>query len=81
MKPEQLPAQLLGEAVLEAAEELFLIAGCPEDFCIQHISGDTAIFGGFNRVIWTPMKGFRLDPSYCTVGFVNAVGPRLKRGE
>ncbi|MDA8137015.1 MAG: hypothetical protein M0036_00055 [Desulfobacteraceae bacterium] len=59
----------LGMAVYEAAKELFEACGAGEDFCVQHLSGTSAVFGGTNRVIWSPVAGFTLDASYCTERF------------
>jgi hypothetical protein len=52
----------VGAAVAEMAYSLFLDLGIKDDFCVQ--SG--IVFGGWNRIIWTPMNGFVLDEPYCT---------------
>lgn len=40
-----------------------------DDFCVQSFSGEAIVFGGTNRLIWTPAHGFRPDRSYCTPKF------------
>ena len=59
----------IGILVAEAASELFNDCGASDDFCIQHV-GQRAVFGGRNRVIFDPIKGFFLDVNYCTDQFI-----------
>ncbi len=61
----------LGTVILDKAQEIFELCQAPDDFCIQHIHGEGAIFGGWNRIIWRPEKGFYPDPSYCSQRFLN----------
>jgi len=60
----------LGEAVLYEAMAIFDHCQAPDDFGIQHIHSEGAIFGGTNRLIWRPAQGFWPDPSYCTKRFL-----------
>jgi len=54
----------LGGCLHEAALEVWLAGGLPEkDFCVQAI-GSCAVFGGLNRVQWSPEFGFRLFRSH-----------------
>jgi len=56
--------------IIEAAATYF--EECPEDFCLQNFNGyDCFVFGGTNRLIWTPLRGFKPDPSYCTKQFLD----------
>jgi hypothetical protein len=66
----QQTASQLGEVVLDQAEALFESCGYAEDFCVQFIGHDHAIFGGANRVIWTPAKGFHPLRGSCTTAFL-----------
>ncbi len=58
----------IGFQVVEAAMEYFV--ECPEDFCLQNMSGETIVFGGTNRLLWTARHGFRPDRSSCTEKFL-----------
>ena len=62
--------------IAHAAFDVYEEAGCPNDFCIQSMDGFTTevplIFGGTNRLLWTPWKGFVPDVSYCNDGFLDA---------
>ncbi len=51
-------------------EALCIWEECPFDFCIQHQTEDSIIFGAVNRVIWTSKHGFNIDESYCTKRFI-----------
>lgn len=42
----------------------------PTDFCVQLVTPDCIVFGGVNRLIWTPAHGFKPDRSYCTPAFL-----------
>jgi hypothetical protein len=44
---------------------------CPGDFCVQHVDPNGIIFGGSNRVLWTPCSGFMADESRCTDQFLD----------
>ena len=51
---------------------------CPDDFCIQHVGAEVVIFGGTNRLRWSPAHGFVPDPLYCTENFMvtyKGIGP------
>jgi hypothetical protein len=65
--------QEIGVMVIEYAESLFENAGCPDDFCIQSVSSFSVVFGGVNRLIWSPIRGFRCDTSYCTQKFIDTL--------
>ena len=62
----------MGELVAEDAHSLFTSLGFADDFCVQCVSGTTAVFGGTNRVKWSMRGGYRIDPSYCSDEFVLA---------
>lgn len=70
---EEMQILEIGELVILAAEEIFELAGCKQDFCIQHV-GECAVFGGSNRLLWSPVKGFRYDAPYCSPRFLKAFG-------
>ena len=56
--------------VVELAAEIWDDGpGLREDFCLQHESFPTLVFGGVNRVVWTPRHGFRISESHCTERF------------
>lgn len=42
----------------------------PTDFCVQMVTPDCIVFGGVNRLIWSPAHGFKPDRSYCTPAFL-----------
>jgi hypothetical protein len=42
----------------------------PEDFCVQHVAATSIIFGGRNRIVWTPSRGFVIDLPYCGPAFI-----------
>ena len=52
------------------------------DFCIQLFGVTAIVFGGTNRLVWTPTHGFNPDRPYCTERFLkryDELGP-LPRG-
>ncbi len=55
-------------SIVHAAARYF--EKCPEDFCIQHVAAVSIIFGGTNRLIWSPVSGFRYDEPYCRPEFI-----------
>jgi hypothetical protein len=49
-----------------------------EDFGLQFFDAENIVFGGTNRLIWSPSKGFRPDRGYCTAKFLkhyDSIGP------
>ncbi len=62
----------VGESVVDAALNIFTECGAASDFCVQHISGigGNIVFGGVNRLIWSPDLGFNPDRCYCTENFL-----------
>ncbi len=32
-----------------------------DDFCLQSGGGEVMVFGGLNRLIWTPSRGYQVD--------------------
>lgn len=72
MNPTNEQLQRIGETVCEIAYCIFADCGESEDFCIQNAGSTSAVFGGTNRLIWTPLKGFYPDRSYCRPGFLSA---------
>jgi len=59
-------------SVFERAYSIFHRAGCPHDFCVQHATEYGIVFGGSNRLVWTPFNSFSADPNYCTESFIKA---------
>ena len=53
----------IGIIVIEKARYIFEKLGCEDDFCIQYVGGSSVVFGGVNRLLWTPRFGFKLDPA------------------
>jgi len=70
--------QFMADAIFEAAACYWL--GLDEDdFCLQSSGGgEMLVFGGTNRLRWTPWQGFQPDRSYCTPSFLanfDRIGP------
>jgi len=63
--------QAVGTIVTKAAMDIFEKCGNLDDFCIQHV-GQVAVFGGCNRLLFSPLNGFYPDRSYCTEKFLEA---------
>ncbi|RKZ94258.1 MAG: hypothetical protein DRQ46_10210 [Gammaproteobacteria bacterium] len=63
---------LIGEIVVDHAENLFIHACVHTDFCIQEV-GNVVVFGGVNRLIWHPKHGFYCDKKYCTQNFMESM--------
>jgi len=61
-------AQELIWGVVEGAAMYF--KDYPRDFGIQHSSSNTIVFGGSNRLIWSPVSGYSADRSYCSSLFL-----------
>ena len=62
--PSEADIEGLGGCLAEAAYETWIEGGLPEsDFCVQAI-GTCAVFGGCNRMQWSPTQGFRLFVSH-----------------
>lgn len=59
----------MGEVLFNYAEYLFMSIGAGEDFCLQCV-GSVVVFGGRNRLLWSPNHGFRCDSDYCTKNFI-----------
>ena len=55
-------------SVIDTAATFF--EGFDTDFGIQYRDSDNIIFGGLNRIVWSPLKGFRIDRDYCTPDFI-----------
>ena len=70
--PDPSEVAKVGECVMVEAYDLFCSCGAEDDFCVQLVLDHVVVFGGMNRVIWTPRRGFSLDPSYCTPSFIEA---------
>lgn len=64
----------IGETVCECARNLFEKCEATEDFCIQVVGGTFTVFGGVNRVLYRPEKGFTPDLGYCTDRFLVKYG-------
>lgn len=63
---------LLMYSLCEAAADIFVKAGCPDDFCLQLANWDVLVFGGTNRLKWTPKHGFYPDRGYCSQKFLDS---------
>lgn len=61
------PEPVCRDIVCEAAR---YFEHCPDDFCLQMGHEEGLIFGGTNRLIWRPERGYRPDPGYCTERFL-----------
>ena len=59
----------IGVLVIDQAEHIFEMCGASNDFCVQSV-GAVAVFGGTNRLTWSPVYGWRLDRAYCTARFI-----------
>ena len=62
-------AEEIGLLVIDEAMQRFQQCDAQNDFCIQDV-GINVIFGGTNRLIWSPKQGFILDKLYCTQQFI-----------
>lgn len=62
--------QKIGLVVAEAAYDIFCECGYENDFCIQSVGYNSAVFGGANRIIFNPLRGFRADRAYCCEKFL-----------
>jgi hypothetical protein len=58
----------IAELVIDQAEIIFKKCNAESDFCLQAI-GSRVVFGGTNRVFFSPLQGFTIDPDYCTPNF------------
>ena len=67
--PDQQQLINIGMSVCMEAFEIFCECGAERDFCIQHVAWTGSVFGGDNRLLWSPVNGFRPDESYCTTRF------------
>jgi hypothetical protein len=61
----------LGALLAEGAWEIFSNMGYKSDFCVQNVTATGAVFGGWNRLLWSAQHGFRPDYSYCTREFLD----------
>lgn len=59
--------------IVDFAAKIFESAGCPDDFGLQHLGGNSIVFGGCNRLLWNPRDGYFADESYCSERFIKAV--------
>jgi hypothetical protein len=71
----------LAYAVIQAAYDIFKEAGCLEDFGIQHarLEAGCLIFGGTNRLVFSPERGLRPDRGLCTARFIAVTDKHLGR--
>ena len=66
--------------VVDAAAEYFKYT--VRDFCVQAVGG-AIVFGGVNRLVWSPRFGFRCERSHCSPAFIaryEQLGPNPGRG-
>jgi hypothetical protein len=59
----------MGSQVVDQAREIFKKCGVERDFVIQHVGSMGAVFGGTNRLMYSPESGFRIDRGLCTSKF------------
>jgi hypothetical protein len=62
--------QKIGEACQVIAYSIFSQCGAASDFCIQHASPESVVFGGTNRLILHFRSGWYADRSYCSSRFL-----------
>jgi hypothetical protein len=60
----------LGEVIANQAQEIFEELGFKDDFCVQSISFESAVFGGWNRLIFRPENGWYISESHCSKKFI-----------
>lgn len=60
----------IGTLVADRARDIFYLCHAESDFCIQYAGPMGAIFGGTNRLNWSPRIGFSPDRPYCTKRFL-----------
>lgn len=60
----------IGDMVVDAALELFSYANVEYDFCVRY-TGYNVVFGGTNRLIFDPVKGFSASSMHCTPDFLD----------
>lgn len=68
----------IGALVAYQAYLIFEACGRAKDYCIQGV-GEVAVFGGWNRLLFSPRRGWYLDESYCGAEFIAAF-EEWKRG-
>lgn len=51
-------------------EEIFNLAGCPEDFCANSQDSDKIIFGGWNRIYLYPNGEAKASFLHCRPKFL-----------
>tara|TARA_Y100000034_G_C6623727_1_gene271998 strand:+ start:82 stop:366 length:285 start_codon:yes stop_codon:yes gene_type:complete len=71
----------IANLVIEKAGVLFAECNEARDFCIQNVSGNSVVFGGLNRVIWHPARGFKCDEPYCSDDFIERFNHAIKEME
>ena len=60
----------IGIIVAAKAQEIFEDCGAKDDYCIQCVGAETVVFGGCNRLTWSPTSGFYPDADYCSDSFM-----------
>lgn len=63
-------AAFLLSRLIHAATTYWRYTSDVTDFCVQHIGTETVVFGGTNRLVWSPFAGFVPDRAYCTEKFL-----------
>lgn len=64
----------------EIAKKFWAI--CPYDFCVQYDNFPISIvYGGTNRVVWSPKHGFWVDKPYCSDRFIEHFEKVMNGGE
>jgi hypothetical protein len=70
---------LLVYSIIEAAKKYWDYSdAASRDFCMQHTSGTSIVFGGVNRITWTARNGFQVHPNSCSPEFLEnyyKIGP------
>lgn len=58
---------LVGEVIVGAA--VYWLDFDADDFCVQSLGPEVAVFGSTNRLVWSPSTGYVPDKSYCNERF------------
>jgi hypothetical protein len=72
--------EAMGTMVVDAAKDIFQDCGALSDFCVQNVGPSSVVFGGVNRVIWTPLRGFRRNHVDCTERFATTFDSLYGKG-
>ena len=76
---EDLMWSSIGEMIVDEAQDRFKVCGAEKDFCIQHVSTESVVFGGTNRVVFHVVSGWRAERGYCTERFLREWDAHFKK--